>query len=141
MFPNKYARVGTSVHYGAYALRSQRACEGGLCRSTRQVQRQEETEDTYLLRPHRLYSRGCTDKSRTGMTEIMPVPRKNANYCFTSREPCADFFYLILRVYHMNWVPGLPGPDAFYGDVQNPLAGLGWGPGHVRRYDAVGGSE
>ena len=57
-------------------LRSQRACEGGLCRSTRQVQRQEETEDSSLLRPHRLYSRGCTDKSRTGMTEIMPVPRK-----------------------------------------------------------------
>ena len=32
-----------------HAIRSQRACQGGLCRSTRQVQRQEETEDTYLL--------------------------------------------------------------------------------------------
>ena len=62
---------------GAYPLRSQRACQGGLCRSTRQVQRQEKAEDSYLLRSHRLYSRGCTVKeSRTGMTEIMPAPRK-----------------------------------------------------------------
>ena len=35
--------------YGTYPLRSQRACEGSLCRSTRQVQRQEKAEDSYLL--------------------------------------------------------------------------------------------
>ncbi len=30
-------------------IRTQRACQGGLCRSARQVQRQEETEDSYLI--------------------------------------------------------------------------------------------
>ncbi len=35
--------------HGADPLRPQRACQGGLCRSPRQVKRQEETEDTHLL--------------------------------------------------------------------------------------------
>jgi hypothetical protein len=38
---------------------------------------EEKAEDSYLLRPNRLHPRGCAAKSRTGMTEIIPVPRNS----------------------------------------------------------------
>ncbi len=42
------ARRYTDPH-GTYAIRSQRACKGGLCRSTGQVQRQAQAEGTYRI--------------------------------------------------------------------------------------------
>ena len=43
--------AGTQIHqpHRTHAIRSQRACEGGLCRGTGQVQRQAQAEGTYRI--------------------------------------------------------------------------------------------